>query len=130
MLPLPSPYSAEDLEAVPSDVLERLSAFAYGLHVRFSLAIPDPSAVTLLSQAGTSIEDELHLLPGGRWLVGVTSNSWQVTVWDLRDAEGCEVLSVSLPHADVITPISSVTQLSSDALQVLVCGTQLQSSST
>ncbi|KAJ3528609.1 hypothetical protein NM688_g7974 [Phlebia brevispora] len=101
MLPLPYPYTTEALDAVPAHVLEHISIFGYRLHLRFTQPIPSPWSVALLNRGIEEPSDDVHLLPGGRWLVEVFTEDWKVSIWDLSGYEMRRVLQTTLTNEAV-----------------------------
>lgn len=131
MLPLPEPYSVDEMDDVPTEILEYLSVYAYRLHVNFTQPMPTPSAVTALPMARIRPLDKLHLLPGGRWLVGARYYPWGVSVWDLTATDEREDLSFTLSsteHEPVsIASVTSAVSTLDGQLNVVLHGTKLVS---
>lgn len=123
MLPLPAPYTIGALDAVPARVLEHLAIFAYRLHIHFVQRIPTPSPIKSIPWESINPSlDELHILPGGRWLVGVAPESWNVTVWDLADDHSPKLESVSLPIEATVQSSTSAAVVLHNNLHILLHG--------
>lgn len=132
MMPLPPPYVPDSMDNVPSSVLEQHSIFAYQLHVNLILPVSSPTLVTCISskiRRAPWASDDLHLLPGGRWLVEVSPCTWRVLVWDLQNIlqRNSEILCATLSDEETQWPPTSAATFRGDRLCILVQGMQLES---
>ncbi|PSR93791.1 hypothetical protein PHLCEN_2v4686 [Hermanssonia centrifuga] len=103
-----------DAESTTAAVLEQLCVYAHRLHHRWTETLPVPTSIRKIRHVGPSVDD-VHLLPGGRWLVQVYRTT-NVTLWDLAKAS----LSHSTTSHNEVAASSSTALIRHEALHVLV----------
>ncbi len=103
-----------DAESTTAAVLEHICVYAHRLHHRWTETLPAPTSIRKIRHVGPSVDD-VHLLPGGRWLVQVHGTT-HVTLWDLAKTS----LSHSTTSHNEGAASSSTALIRDEALHVLV----------
>lgn len=133
MLPLPPPYTIDELGAVPAHLLEYLSIFALRLHRRFIEPTQYPSSLANIplhpeTSTTTSEPGEIYVFPGGRWLIEVASySSWTVSVWDLEDNARRRMVHTTLATLGAaLQSVTSAVVIFENKLYVFLHGLELE----